>query len=86
LTSGNEPKRFAINLDDLDLAKFRRVGTKVMSILNNKMNNPVEAYLLLKILCYSIEDSEGFKLMPEDEERLRKLCLEPTKHNSQDKP
>ena len=80
MASGNEPKRFAINLDDLDLAKFHRVGTKVMGILNKRVSSPVEAYLLLKILCYSIEDSEGFRLMPEDEERLRKLCLEPP-HN-----
>jgi hypothetical protein len=82
LTGGNEPKRFAINLDDLDLAKFHGVDTKVMSILNKRVSNPIEAYLLLKILCYSIEDSEGFRLIPEDEERLRKLCLEPPPKNA----
>ena len=86
MTSGKEPKQFAINLDDLDLAKFHRVGTKVMSILNKRTSNPVEAYLLLKILCFSIEDSEGFKLMPQDEEKLRQLCLEPPKNNSQNEP
>ncbi len=80
MTKDSEQKQFAINLDDLDLAKFHRVGTKVMSILNKRVSNPVEAYLLLKLLCYSIEDSEGFKLMPEDEEKLRKMCLEPPKN------
>ena len=85
MSSDNEPKRFAINLDDLDLAKFHRVGTKVMSILNKRVSSPVEAYLLLKILCYSIEDSEGFRLMLEDEEKLRRLCLEPP-NKVQNKP
>ena len=85
MTSGYEAKRFVINLDDLDFAKIQRVGTKVMSMLDKKISNPVEAYLLLKLLCFSIEDDEGFKLMPEDEERLRKLCLEP-KHDSKDQP
>lgn len=83
---GNEPKQFAINLDDLDLSKFHRVGTKVMSILNKRMSNPVEAYLLLKVLCYSIEESEGFRLMPDAEERLRKMCLGLPKNGAPDKP
>ena len=86
MTSGNEPKQFAVNLDDLDLAKFHRVGAKVMSILNKRFSNPVEAYLLLKILCFSIEESEGFKLLPEDEEQLRKMCLEPQKNTPQNEP
>jgi hypothetical protein len=86
LKSGSEPKQFAINLNDLDLAKFHRVGTKVMSILNNRTSNPVEAYLILKLLCISIEDSHGFKLLSEDEETLRKLCLEPPKDGSKREP
>ena len=79
MTSDYEPKRFAVNLDNLDFAKIKRVGDKVMQMLNKKLTNPVEAYFLLKLLCFSIEASEGFKLMPEDEERLRELCFKPSR-------
>ena len=82
MTSDYEPKRFAVNLDNLDFAKIKRVGDKVMQMLNKKLTNPVEAYFLLKLLCFSIEASEGFKLMPEDEERLRELCFKPSKASS----
>jgi hypothetical protein len=82
LTSDYESKRFAVNLDDLDFAKIKRVGDKVMQMLNKKLTNPVEAYFLLKLLCFSIEASEGFKLMPEDEERLRELCFKPSRASS----
>jgi hypothetical protein len=82
LTSDYEPKRFAVNLDNLDFAKIKRVGDKVMQMLNKKLSNPVEAYFLLKLLCFSIEASEGFKLMPEDEERLRELCFKPSRASS----
>ena len=82
MTSDYEPKRFAVNLDNLDFAKIKRVGDKVMQMLNKKLSNPVEAYFLLKLLCFSIEASEGFKLMPEDEERLRELCFKPSKASS----
>jgi hypothetical protein len=77
LTSDFESNRFAINLDDLDFDKLRRIGDKVMILLNKKIDRPVEAYLLLKLLAFSIEASEGFKLMPEDEERLRSMCIKP---------
>jgi hypothetical protein len=82
LTSDYEPKRFAVNLDNLDFAKIKRVGDKVMQMLNKKLTNPVEAYFLLKLLCFSIEASEGFKLMSEDEERLRELCFKPSRASS----
>ena len=82
MTSDYEPKRFAVNLDNLDFAKIKRVGDKVMQMLNKKLTNPVEAYFLLKLLCFSIEASEGFKLMPEDEERLRELCFKPSRASS----
>jgi hypothetical protein len=85
LTSDYEPKRFVVNLDDLDFAKLKRVGDKVMQMLNKKISSPVEAYFLLKLLCFSIEASEGFKLMPEDEERLRQLCFKPSKADSKNK-
>ena len=79
MTSDYKPKRFAINLDDLDFAKIKRVGDKVMQMLNKKASNPVEAYFTLKLLCFSIEASEGFRSMPEDEERLRELCFKPSR-------
>ena len=82
MTSDYEPKRFAVNLDNLDFAKIKRVGDKVMQMLNKKLTNPVEAYFLLKLLCFSIEASEGFKLMSEDEERLRELCFKPSRASS----
>lgn len=82
MTSDYEPKRFAVNLDNLDFAKIKRVGDKVMQMLNKKVSNPVESYFLLKLLCFSIEVSEGFKLMPEDEERLRELCFKPSRPDS----
>ena len=82
MTSDYEPKRFAVNLDNLDFAKIKRVGDKVMQMLNKKLTNPVEAYFLLKLLCFSIEASEGFKLMSEDEEKLRELCFKPSKASS----
>ena len=82
MTSDYEPKRFAVNLDNLDFAKIKRVGDKVMQMLNKKLTNPVEAYFLLKLLCFSIEASEGFKLMSEDEEKLRELCFKPSRASS----
>ena len=86
MTSDYEPKRFAVNLDNLDFAKIKRVGDKVMQMLNKKVSNPVEAYFLLKLLCFSIEASEGFKLMSEDEERLRELCFKPSRAGSKNTP
>ena len=82
MTSDYEPKRFAVNLDNLDFAKIKRVGDKVMQMLNKKLSNPVEAYFLLKLLCFSIEASEGFKLMSEDEEKFRELCFKPSRASS----
>lgn len=77
MTSDFDSKRFVLNLDDLDFDRLRRVGDKVMILLNKKIDRPVEAYLLLKLLAFSIEASEGFKLMPEDEEKLRSMCIKP---------
>ena len=43
---------------------------------------PFEAYVLLKTLCYSTEDSQGFKMTPEDETNFRKMIMEEPKNQA----
>jgi hypothetical protein len=47
-------------------------------LLERKVKNPIDAYLVLKWLCFSFEANFGIQLEPEEERKLRRLAaLEP---------
>jgi hypothetical protein len=73
LTEKNEPKKITIDLAEFDLSKIFRVGDKVIDVLNKKIKNPIERYLVLKLLCIS-EEANGFVLSTEDEAKLREMA------------
>ncbi len=68
-----KPNQIGIEVNDVDLNKICRVGKKVQVFLCRKIDDPFEIYLLLKILCYSLEEKMHFLLDPEDEQALRKI-------------
>lgn len=62
----------------IDLARLGRVSVKVVDLLGRKVKNPIDAYLVLKWLCFSFEADFGIQLEPEEENKLRRLAtLEP---------
>ena len=67
-------ERFSVGLGDIDLDKILRIGNKVNDILDKKIRNPVERYLVLKMLLISFEETAQFTLSPQDEEMLRAYC------------
>jgi hypothetical protein len=67
-------ERFTIGLEDLDLEKIFRVGDKVSMLIDKKLKNPIEKYLLVKMLLISFEESAEFVLSPQDETKLRAFC------------
>ena len=69
-------ERVAFDLNDVNFPKLYRIGEKINALLIRKIKDPLEAYLLLKMLCYSIEDSQGIKMTPEDEANFRKMVIE----------
>lgn len=72
----NGSRRIGIDLNEIDFAKLGRVGEKVRSLMIRKINNPIGIYLLLKWLCFSVEENFEFRLEPEEEDRLRKMFIE----------
>jgi hypothetical protein len=66
-----EPKRQPVNLDEMDFGKLQRVGQKVYELMARKIDDPIQCYLLLKMLCFSIEDSLNFRLDAGEEEKFR---------------
>ena len=71
----NQPKsnKIGIDVSEIDFKRLFRVGEKVQTFLGRKIDDPIEAYLLLKMLCYSIEDSCGFRLDTEEEAKFREM-------------
>jgi hypothetical protein len=68
-----KPNKMGINVSEIDFKRLFRVGEKVQTFLGRKIEDPIEAYLLLKMLCYSIEDSFGFRLDIEEEAKFREM-------------
>lgn len=58
----------------IDLPKLGRVSVKVIDLLGRKVKNPIDAYLVLKWLCFSFEADFGIQLEPEEESKLRRLA------------
>jgi len=71
-----DSSKVAVNLHLVDLDKICRVGDKVRILIRRKIKNPIEAYLVLKLLCMSFEDVVGFSLDFEEESKLRKMFVE----------
>jgi hypothetical protein len=69
----SKPNKMDIDIAEIDFNKLFRVGGKVRAFLGKKIDAPIEIYLLLKILCYSIEDGFGFRIDAEDELKFRKM-------------
>jgi hypothetical protein len=69
----SKPNKMDIEVNDIDFDKICRVGEKVQTFLFRKIDDPIEIYLLLKILCYSIEDIFGFRIDSEDERKFRTM-------------
>jgi hypothetical protein len=65
----------------IDLPKLERVSVKVVHLLGRKIRNPIDAYLVLKWLCFSFEADFGIQLEPEEENKLRRLAALKPKDN-----
>ena len=62
----------------IDLSRLGRVSVKIVHLLGRKTKNPIDAYLVLKWLCFCFEVDFGIQLEPEEENKLRRLAaLEP---------
>ncbi len=75
----SEREKVTIRMDEIDFPKIERVGSKVSMLLEKKLKDPFEAYLLLKLLCFTMEKAYGFQIEPEYEEELKKLLFESPK-------
>lgn len=62
-----------IEVTDIDFDKLCRVGKKVQIFLFRKIDDPIEIYLLLKILCFSIEETCGYRLDSDEEEKFKQM-------------
>ena len=58
----------------LDLPRLGRVSLKIVDLLGRKTKNPIDAYLVLKWLCFSFEADFGITLEPEEENKLKRLA------------
>jgi hypothetical protein len=58
----------------IDLPKLARVSLKIIDLLGRKTKNPIDAYLVLKWLCFCFEVDFGVQLEPEEENKLRRLA------------
>lgn len=68
-----KPSNMGIDVNEIDFKRLFRVGEKVQTFLGRKIDDPIEAYLLLKMLCFSIEDTFGFRLGAEEEAKFREM-------------
>jgi hypothetical protein len=58
----------------IDFSKVARVSVKIVDLLRRKTRNPIDAYLVLKWLCFCFEVDFGVQLKPEEENKLRRLA------------
>jgi hypothetical protein len=70
-----EFERNAMDFDKAYCEKLGRVSTKVINLMGKKLKNPVDCYLLLKLICFSFEEDFGFHLEPQEESELRKMMI-----------
>jgi predicted Ser/Thr protein kinase len=70
-----EFERKVIDFDKAYCERLGRVSTKVINLLGRKLKNPVDCYLLLKVICFSFEEDFEFHLEPQEESKLRKMML-----------
>jgi hypothetical protein len=70
-----EFERMVVDFDKAYCERLSRVSTKVIDLLSRKLRNPVDCYLLLKLVSYSFEEDFGFHLEPQEESNLRKMML-----------
>jgi hypothetical protein len=74
LAKKKDSKKAPIDIEKFDLSRMFRVGDKISAILDKKIKNPIERYLVLKMLCISFEEAGGFVLSTEDETRIREIA------------
>lgn len=67
------PNQTNIEVTDIDFDKLCRIGKKVQVFLFRKINDPIEIYLLLKILCFSIEETCGYRLDLNEEKKYKQM-------------
>lgn len=68
-----KPNKMGIDVSEIDFKCLFSVAEKVQTFLGRKIDDPIEAYLLLKILCYSIEETFGFRLDTKEEAKFREI-------------
>jgi hypothetical protein len=59
----------------IDLSKLGRVSVKIFDLLRRKTKNPIDAYLVLKWLCFVFEADFGVRLEPGEESKLKKMMI-----------
>lgn len=67
------PNQTDIEVTDIDFDKLFRIGKKVQMFLFRKIDDPIEIYLLLKILCFSIEETCGYRLDLNKEKKFKQM-------------
>jgi hypothetical protein len=66
----------------IDLPRLGRVCVKVVDLLGRRTRSPIEAYLVLKLLCLTFEADLDIQLETEEESKLRRLAA-PKVENSE---
>jgi hypothetical protein len=69
----SKPNPTDIEVTDIDFDKLCRIGKKVQVFLFRKIDDPIEVYLLLKVLCFSIEECFGFSLDSDEEKKFKEM-------------
>ncbi len=68
-----KPNQMDFEVNDIDFNRLCQVAKKVQVFLFRKLDNPIEIYLLLKVLCFSIEDTFGFCLDIDEEQKFKQM-------------
>ena len=58
----------------VDMEKCLRVSKKILDMLKKKTKSSAEAYFAVRLVGLFLEERLGFKMTPDQEEELRKLC------------
>jgi hypothetical protein len=73
MNNQSKSNQTGIEVSDIDFDKLYRLGKKVQLFLLRKIDNPLEIYLLLKILSFSIEETCGFRLDSGEEQKFKQM-------------
>jgi hypothetical protein len=68
-----QSNQMEIEFNQIDFDKLCRVGKKVQDFVFRKIDDPIEIYLLLKILCLSLEKNLGIKFDPNEEQKFKEM-------------